>query len=257
MSAPPLMRPSRLPAGVGAAMSTRAGGVSAAPYGSLNLGAGVGDDPAAVAENRRRFIAALDQPAPRGVWLRQVHGVQVLRLEAGTPEHPEAPADAAWTSERRIACLVGAADCLPVLLASRDGAVVGAAHAGWRGLAAGVLEALVQAMAQGAGAAPGALQAWLGPCIGADEFEVGADVLQGFGVTPAPQSTTHFAWRPRPDGSPRWRADLRGLAAARLRALGVDTLEISDACTVQDGSRFFSFRRDGRSGRMVAAIWRR
>jgi polyphenol oxidase len=253
----PLIRPAQLPAGVGAAMSTRAGGVSEAPIDSLNLGAGVGDDPAAVAENRRRFVAALDDPAPRAVWLRQVHGIAVLRLGPGTPEHPDASADAAWTTERGIACLVGAADCLPVLLASDDGAVVGAAHAGWRGLAGGVVESLVLTMQQGAGVKPGQLHAWLGPCIGAQAFEVGAEVLQAFDVPAAAQSSAHFSYRPRPDGAARWRADLRALAGVRLRALGVQHIEASTACTVQEPSRFFSFRRDGRSGRMVAAIWRR
>lgn len=252
---PLLSAPWQVP-GVAAVMSTRAGGVSAAPFDRLNLGRSVGDDPLAVAENRRRFVATLAQRGARPVWLRQVHGRDVLRLEAGTPEHPEAAADAAWTTERGVACLVGAADCLPVLLAHRDGRVVGAAHAGWRGLAAGVVEALVAAMCQGGGVPPGELHAWLAPCIGPRRFEVGADVLAAFGVEPAPHDTPRFVHRPRADGSARWLCDLQGLAADRLHACGVSAIEATAQCTVEDASRFFSFRRDRISGRMAAAIWR-
>jgi YfiH family protein len=240
--------------GVGALMSTREGGVSAGPYASLNLGRGVGDAPEAVAENRRRFAAAL---GGRPVWLRQVHGTQVLHLTNATPEHPEAPADAAWTDRRGIACVVGAADCLPVLLAADDGRAVAAAHAGWRGLAGGVLEAAVAALGAGAGVVPARLAAWIGPGIGPAHFEVCADVLAAFGVPAAPGSEApHFRWHPRPDGAPRWRADLPALAAARLRAAGVGTVEAAAACTFSDASRFFSFRRDGVTGRMAAAVWR-
>lgn len=240
--------------GVGAVMSTRAGGVSAAPFDSLNFGRSVGDDPAAVAENRRRFAAAL---GVRLVWLRQVHGRDVLRLDAATPEHPETPADAAWTTERGIACLAGTADCLPVLLARRDGGVVGAAHAGWRGLAGGVVEALVAAIVEGSGTAPADLEAWLAPCIGPRRFEVGADVLEAFGVCPAPSDLPGFRYRPRADGEARWLCDLQGLAAARLRALGIDPVHVTPRCTVEEASGFFSFRRDRVTGRMAAAVWRR
>lgn len=252
-SLPLLAAPWSVP-GVGAAMSTRGGGVSAAPWDSLNLGAGVGDNPQAVAANRRRFVAALGGARP--VWLRQVHGKDVLRLDAATPEHPDAAADACWTSERGIACIVGAADCLPVLLARSDGAAVGAAHAGWRGLAAGVVEGLVEAICEGSGCRPAVLCAWLGPCIGPQRFEVGADVLQAFGTQPAPHDLPHFAFRPRADGSARWLADLQGLAAQRLRVMGVADVQATSACTASDASRFFSFRREGRTGRMAAAVWR-
>ena len=240
---------------VGAVMSTRCGGVSAAPWDSLNLGAAVGDDPGAVAENRRRFTAALAGARP--VWLRQVHGVAVLRLQPLTPEHPDAAADAAWTTERGLACVVGAADCMPVLVARRGGGAVGAAHAGWRGLAAGVVEGLVAAICEGAGCQPADLCAWLAPCIGPQAFEVGADVLEAFGVVPGPRDLPHFTYRPRADGSARWHADLQGLAAQRLRELGLAEVHATAACTYGDPSRFFSFRRDGRTGRMAAAIWRR
>lgn len=261
------------PPQVGALMSTRAGGVSTGALASLNLGRKVGDAPEAVAENRRRFVASLradgrgaagrgEAAAPaRPVWLHQVHGTHVLELDRRTPQHPETPADAAWTRTVGIACIVGAADCLPVLLAARDGRAVAAAHAGWRGLAAGVLETTVSALERGTGARPADLLVWLGPCIGARHFEVGADVLQAFGVAPDERNAEHFRFTPRPDGAPRWRADLRGLARQRLQDLGVGFIAVDGACTYEDESRFFSFRRDGQreprcaSGRMAAAIW--
>jgi YfiH family protein len=262
------------PANVGALMTTRAGGVSTGAWSSLNLGRSVGDEPAAVAENWRRFAASLRRadaaragtgPA-RPVWLHQVHGSHVLALDAHTPEHAPAPADAAWTSTPGVACVVGAADCLPVLLAARDGRAVAVAHAGWRGLAAGVLDHAVAALAAGAGVPPSQVLAWLGPCIGPWQFEVGADVLQAFGhevgheVGEAPAvDFDHFKFRPRPDGAPRWLADLQGLARARLQRLGLSSISADEACTFEEASRFFSFRRDGRgggaSGRMAAAIW--
>lgn len=234
-------------------MSTRQGGVSAEPWQSLNLGVAVGDEPAAVAQNRARFAAAL---GARPVWLRQVHGTQVLRLQADTPEHPAEPADAAWTTEPGIACTVQVADCLPVLLADPEGRAVAAAHAGWRGLAAGVLEATVAALHAGAGIRPDRLIAWLGPCIGPEAFEVGAEVLPAFGRVAHAHDQPAFRWAPRADASPRWRADLVALARERLLALGVTAIVADGACTVSDRSRFFSFRRDGRTGRLAAAIWR-
>lgn len=250
----PLLRPGwKMPTGAGAAMSLREGGVSAAPWAGLNLGAAVGDDPRAVAENRARFACAL---AARPVWLRQVHGAAVLELTATLPDPLSMPADAAWTREAGIACTVQVADCLPVLLALHDGSAVAAAHAGWRGLAGGVVEAAVRGLCDGCGAAPGDVQAWLGPCIGPRQFEVGAEVLQAFGVDPRPGGAPRFAWRPRGDGTARWRADLQGLAADRLTALGVRDVTAEPACTVEDASRFFSFRRDGITGRAAAAIWR-
>jgi len=250
------------PPGVRALMSTRGGGVSTGPGGalaSLNLGRSVGDAPEAVAENRRRFVASLrgsEDAAPvRPVWLHQVHGAHVLALDAASAEHPTTPADAVWTATPGVACMVGAADCLPMLFAARDGRAVAAAHAGWRGLAAGVLEATVAALAEGAGTRPADLQAWLGPCIGPRRFEVGADVLQAFGVAPRPLHQPGFAYAPRPDGDPRWRADLQGLARRRLQDLGIGLIAAEEACTYEDASRFFSFRRDPAGGRMAAAIW--
>jgi polyphenol oxidase len=238
------------PAGVGAVMSTRHGGVSTGPYASLNLGRSVGDDPAAVAQNRERFVAAVGVPT---VWLHLVHGARVLRITAANAQAAPPPADAAWTNERGIACVVQAADCLPVLFAVRDGSAVAAAHAGWRGLAGGVLQATVQALCDGTGAAPADVLAWLGPCIGPRQFEVGEDVLQAFGEG----SAAHFVSRTRADGSARWLADLPALARAHLAAAGVQDISGAPVCTFEGASRFFSFRRDGVTGRMAAAIWRR
>jgi hypothetical protein len=252
------------PAGVRALMSTRSGGVSAAPFDSLNLrppqlaglpGAAV-DGPSAVHENQRRFAAALGaQP----VWLDQVHGAEVLRLSADhlRPGMPLERADASVSTEPGIACTVLVADCLPVLLCDRQGRAVGAAHAGWRGLAGGVLDHTVAALCEAAGCAPADLLAWLGPCIGPAAFEVGADVLQAFGADPqalSPADAGLFRFSPRPDGSARWRADLASLARRRLAALGVVAVSGGAWCTVQAPARFFSFRRTPVTGRMAAGI---
>ncbi len=254
----PLLRPqwaAPLPLGVNAAMSLRQGGASTGPWAALNLGGACGDDPAHVAENRARFAAAL---GARPVWLRQVHGARVVQLDAASPGADLPAADAAWTRTPGIACTALVADCLPVLLAARGGQAVAAAHAGWRGLATGVLEATVQALQQGAGVAPADLLVWLGPCIGPQAFEVGADVLQAFGAPATQQDSLHFSYRPRPDGTPRWRADLQALARVRLLAAGVPAAAISSAtaCTWTEASDLFSFRRDGVTGRMAAAVWR-
>lgn len=237
------------PANVGALMSTRAGGVSRPPFDTLNLRppglrGDATDEPAAVLENQRRFAEALGA-AP--VWLDQVHGADVVRLEGPRTDHPRA--DAAVTTVPGVACCVLVADCLPVLFCDRVGRAVGAAHAGWRGLAAGVLERTAAAVAEAAGGAPGDLLAWLGPCIGPREFEVGAEVLAAF-----PGAERHFLYRPRPDGSERWRANLPGLARDRLAAAGVQQVSGGAWCTVEDGSRFFSFRRDRVTGRLAAGV---
>jgi polyphenol oxidase len=207
------------PAAVGAWMSTRRGGVSGAPWDSLNLGTAVGDDARAVAENRRRFNLRTGA-AP--LWLHQLHGKEVVRatralLGTGLPT-----ADASWTNEPGVACTVQVADCLPVLLAADDGRAVAAAHAGWRGLAGGVLEAALQALCSGVGIAAHQVHAWLGPCIGPRRFEVGADVLQAFGGDEA-------FFRPHGD---RWLADLPGLARLRLQRAGVQHVAGGSWCTV-------------------------
>jgi hypothetical protein len=280
----PLLRPCwPQPPGVGAAMSTRAGGRSRGPFDSLNLGVAVGDLAEAVAANRARFAQAL---GARPVWLRQVHGVVVRQLQHSRQlgslgrlgqlrgDRPDAiadpPADAAWTTATGVACTVQVADCMPVLLASRDGRAVAAAHAGWRGLSQGVLEATLLALREGAGVLPGELQAWLGPCIGPRSFEVGADVLAAFGVpADADQSAGvelaplfQRCELPGSDGRARWWADLPGLARARLLSLGLPPQAVFSAglCTVEQSSDFFSFRREHArglpTGRLAAAIWR-
>jgi len=237
---------------VGACMTTRAGGVSAPPWDRMNLGLLGGDAPDAVQANRESFAQAIGVTP---VFLRQVHGDRVVRLDADSAGAPVEAADASWTSEPGVACTVLVSDCLPVLLAAPQARAVGAAHAGWRGLSAGVVERCVHAVCGGASCEPRELVAWLGPCIGPAAFEVGADVLTAFGVEPAAASGSRFRYQPRADGDPRWRADLAGLARDRLAALGVSRVGGGTWCTVHDGSRFFSFRRDGVTGRMAAAVW--
>jgi YfiH family protein len=234
---------------VAALMSTRTGGVSTGIWRSLNLGGAVGDDAGAVAENRRRFEAALGVPA---VYLRQVHGTRAVQLPVAGAAHGEGiEADAAISTTPGTACTVLVADCLPVLFAAPEGRGVGAAHAGWRGLAGGVLEGTVAALCHVAACVPSELHAWLGPCIGPRQFEVGADVVDAFGGGP------RFLPRPRPDGAMRWLADLPGLARERLQAAGLASISGGTWCTVEEASRFFSFRRDGVTGRMAAAVWLR
>ncbi len=231
---------------IGALMTTRAGGVSAAPFDSLNLGRSAGDDPAAVDENRRRFEAALGVPTR---YLSQVHGARVARLTHA--ETASSEADAAITTQPGLACTMVVADCLPVLFAAPEARGVGAAHAGWRGLAGGVLEATVHALCEAAACEPRELVAWLGPCIGPRQFEVGVEVLDAFG----PAGASRFVPRPRPDGSPRWLADLPALARDRLHTAGVSQQSGGTWCTASDLSRFFSFRRDRVTGRMAAAVF--
>jgi len=237
---------------VGACATTRAGGVSAPPWDSMNLGLGSGDDVAAVQANRARFARAVGATP---VFLRQVHGARCVRIDAAMAQAEPEAADASWTSTPGVACTVLVSDCLPVLLAAPQGRAVGAAHAGWRGLSGGVVERCARAVCEAAACAPHELVAWLGPCIGPDAFEVGADVLEAFGVAPQRDSRPHFRYRPRADGDARWRADLAGLARARLSALGVQHVGGGRWCTVHERSRFFSFRRDGVTGRMAAAVW--
>jgi YfiH family protein len=249
---PALLRPSRWPEGCGALMTTRAGGVGTGPFATLNLRAQDGhpDDAVAVAENRRRFAATL---AAAPVFLEQVHGTRVVRLEAADAAHglPPPRADASISTVPGVACTVLVADCLPVLFATRDGRAVGAAHAGWRGLAGGVLEATVGALREAAHAAPEDIVAWLGACIGPGAFEVGDDVREAFEA----DETRHFRAAPPRDGRRKWLADLPALAMGRLRRLGLAEIEACGLCTVSDASRFFSFRRDALTGRLAAAVW--
>lgn len=244
------------PAHVQALCTTRAGGMSTGAYASMNLGDHVGDAPQAVAANRARLAAALRGPggAVRPVFLNQVHGAAVVQLGPGTPDRTAA--DGAWTTEKGVACTVLVADCLPVLLAAPDGRAVAAAHAGWRGLAGGVVEAALRAVCAAAHCEPGAVHCWLGACIGPRRFEVGADVLAAFGGDPAASDPLRFAPRGAADGTPRkWLANLPQLARDRLHAAGARHVAGTTCCTFEDRSRFFSFRRDGVTGRMAAAIW--
>ncbi|TWO67706.1 peptidoglycan editing factor PgeF [Caenimonas sedimenti] len=243
--------------GVRAACSLRTGGTSKPPYDSLNLGDHVGDDPEAVAENRRRFAAAL---SARPVFLKQVHGWNVARLNLESVDGTEA--DACITTQRGIACTIMVADCLPVLFADRGGKAVGAAHAGWRGLAGqggqGVLEALWTAywplVAPSATEAASVTQVWLGPCIGPEGFEVGPEVRDTFVASDA-GSVEMF----RPGTGGKWFADLAGLGRRRLERLGIAAIYGNDSapgwCTVSNPSRFFSHRRDRVSGRFAASVW--
>lgn len=228
------------PACVRALVTTRTGGASAGPYASMNLAAHVGDDPAAVAENRRRLRAHL--PAEPH-WLAQVHGSRVVRAEEAAAG---IEADAAFTRVTGRVCAVMTADCLPVLLCADDGSAVAVAHAGWRGLAGGVVEATVQAMATPASR----LLAWLGPAIGPLSFEVGDEVREAF-LAHAPESAAAFA--PKADG--KWLADLYRLARQRLNALGVSRVFGGGFCTYGEAERFYSYRREKTTGRMASLIW--
>ncbi len=234
---------------VGGVMTTRRGGISRSPFYSLNLRAQVGDDDAAVAHNRQ-LLARATGTVP--VYLNQVHGARVVTLSAAdaAPGAPVHTADASVTTAFGIACTVQVADCLPVLLAAPGG--VGAAHAGWRGLASGVLDATLHALCEAASCQPAEVQAWLGACIGPQRFEVGADVLQAFGANTDVPDLQRFA----PHTPGKWLANLPQLARDRLTQLGVGSISGGTWCTVEDASRFFSFRRDRITGRMAAAVWR-
>jgi hypothetical protein len=227
------------PAGVKACVTTRAGGVSLAPFDSLNLGDHVEDSPEAVLENRRRLTAAFAiQPA----WLRQVHGVVVVEADPGRI----AEADGSWTGTPGIACTAMTADCLPALFCNKSGTRVAAAHAGWRGLAAGVLEAAADSL----DAAPADVLVWLGPAIGPKAFEVGPEVREAF-MQQHPQTAQAFV----PSHNPgKFLADIYQLARLRLAARGITAVYGGGLCTVTD-LRFFSYRRSPRTGRFASLIW--
>ena len=235
------------PPAVRAAFTLRMGGVSAAPFDSLNLGAHVGDTDAAVTENRRRVRTQLRLPA-EPLWLEQVHGIEVADLDMASGHVSATPptADAVIARRAGNVCVMQVADCMPVLFAARDGRAVAAAHAGWRGLAAGVLEATVARLA----VAPAGLIAWLGPAIGPAHFEVGGEVRAAF-LAHDPAAAAAFSANSRG----RWQCDLSALARRRLSAAGVGAVFGGRWCTYADPARFFSYRRDGRCGRMAALIW--
>jgi hypothetical protein len=226
--------------GVKALVTTRQGGASGGAYATLNLGMHVGDNPDHVAQNRNKLLAMLPGE-PK--WLAQMHGTTVVAAHA---VHGVAEADAAWTDRRGVVCAVLVADCLPVLLCDRDGSVVAAAHAGWRGLAAGVIERTVEAMGK-----PGReLIAWLGPAIGAQAFEVGQEVRDAF-VSHSTHASAAFLRR----ANGQYLADIYALARQRLRDADVTAAYGGGFCTVNDSERFFSYRRDRTTGRMAALIW--
>lgn len=231
------------PARVRALSTTRAGGISVAPYSGLNLGDHVGDDPLAVAENRRRLSAGLPK-AP--AWLRQVHGVAVVDAARVAGMSGACEADAAFSRQAGAVCVVMTADCLPVLFCDRAGTVVAAAHAGWRGLAAGVLEATVAAMA----VPPAELLAWLGPAIGPQAFEVGGEVRDTFLARDAAAADAFV-----PAAGGKWLADLFLLARQRLAGIGVGAVYGGGVCTVSDSRHFYSHRRDRITGRMATLVW--
>jgi hypothetical protein len=229
------------PARVIAGTTCRTGGVSQGPYASLNLAAHVGDDPAAVATNRAR----LGLPAGPA-WLQQVHGTQVAVLEAGVvPGNLEA--DAAYSCTPGVICAVLTADCLPVLLCDSAGQEMAAVHAGWRGLQAGVIEAAVARFQ-----APGAqLMAWLGPAIGPHVYEVGDDVRRAFIEHESAAKQAFTVTHPG-----HWLMDIYQLARQRLLRQGIEQISGGDYCTYSDAQRFYSYRRDGITGRMATVIWR-
>lgn len=228
-----------VPARVKACVTTRAGGVSLAPFDSLNLGDHVGDDPGAVAENRRRLT---DRFAITPAWLQQVHGVAAVEADPAQV----ATADASWTATPGIACAAMTADCLPVLFCNRAGTRVAAAHAGWRGLANGVLEATLDSLE-----VPGdEILAWLGPAIGPQAFEVGPEVRDVF-IAQLPQAAQAFV---PSHNAGKFLADIYALARLRLAARGVTAVYGGGLCTVTD-PRFFSYRRNPRTGRFASLIW--
>lgn len=236
------------PAHIHALTTTRLDGVSEAPFDGLNLGDHVGDTPQAVARNRQLLLQALGlHKTPQ--WLSQVHGIEVV--EARADGHIR-PADGCWSDEAGLACIVMTADCLPVLMTDREGRRVAAAHAGWRGLVSGVLERTLACFPD-----PAQVQAWLGPAIGPLAFEVGDEVrtrfLQQTQAAPA-EIAAAFVPSPTHPGD-RWLADLYQLARIRLQAAGVSRISGGDYCTFTEQDYFYSYRRDGQTGRMASLIW--
>ena len=229
-----------------ALVTTRSGGVSTGARATLNLGAGIGDSDDAVAENRRRLLAFCPAP-PR--WMHQVHGTDVA-IHVAQREPAPAVADAAITCEHGVVCAVLTADCLPVVFAERRGGAVGIAHAGWRGLAAGVLERTVAELSA-VGAHAEDLVAWLGPAIGPAAFEVGAEVLAAFDAVD-PRAQTHTSCGVRPANGTPTSMGSRGNVSPRC---GVRNVSGGGFCTMTDATRFFSWRRDREGGRMAALVW--
>lgn len=248
----PLIRPVwAAPKGIHAAMTTRLGGVSTAPFDSLNLGYATADDRAAVTQNERLTAAALGVSDADIRWVYQVHGIDVHHAESLPENAPlgaaEIKGDAVVSHTPGLVCAVKVADCMPLLLAARDGSAVGAAHAGWRGLAAGVLERTVTALR----VAPDQLVAWMGPCIGAKAFEVGEEVRAAF-VAHDPLAAQYFV---PGTASGKFLCDMYAIARQRLRAIGVTDVAGGEYCTFNQADLFFSHRREPITGRMAAFVW--
>lgn len=239
------------PEHVHALVTTRAGGISAEPFNALNLGDHVGDDPVHVAANRSALAQALNQIAPAQApqWLKQVHGTRVITPPTDPAERavwiPEA--DAATTTQLGVPITVMTADCLPVFFTDREGSRVAVAHAGWRGLCDGILETTVAEFT-----APAAVIAWLGPAIGPTAFEVGAEVRATFMAIDA---QAELAFVPVPEKPGHWLGDLYQLARQRLARAGVTQISGGTHCTMTESASFYSYRRDGRTGRMASVIW--
>lgn len=246
-----VVQPARAWPGVRTFCTTRAGGLGTAPFDTFNLGLGAGDAPEVVLANRQLLNRALpSEPA----WLKQVHGVRVVDADdatifASNLNAPEADASVTTCSERVLAVLT--ADCLSVVLSDDRGLVLGAAHAGWKGLAAGVLEETLALMRLKQPKGTG-WRAWIGPGIGASAFQVGADVRDAFAVELALQPDLCVI---DPMVAERWRLDLAGLAQLRLHRMGVKEVELSQCCTVNNPKQFFSYRRDRQTGRMATVAW--
>lgn len=233
-----------LPVGVHAAVTVRDGGVSRGSYASLNPAAHVADDPAAVAENRQLIRQQLGLPS-EPVWLQQVHGIDVIKADQASGSTPPL-ADASYTDQAGSVCVVLTADCLPILFCSDDGERIAAAHAGWRGLQAGIIQQTLNALACAE------ISVWLGPAIGPQQFEVGDEVRQAFLDASAMHASAFAA-----AGQGKWLADIYRLARQQLHTLGIDRIYGGGLCTVSDAKRFYSYRRDGaNTGRMASLIWR-
>lgn len=243
-----------LPAHVGALATSRDGGVSRGPYddgkggGGLNLGLHCGDDPEAVRANRERLQDCLPG---RPAWIAQVHGADVVDACSVGPGQPVRTGDASVAAQAGVVCAILTADCLPVLFADLDGKVVGAAHAGWRGLAAGVLGETVRAM-RAAGA--GEITAWMGPAIGPEAFEVGEDVREAF-LAALPGEATRAAFKPKSDQPVKFWADMFTLARLMLARDGITRVHGGGLCTFSAPERFYSYRRDRVTGRQASLIW--
>jgi len=231
------------PAHIRAVTSTRQGGVSEAPFNSLNLGDHVDDAPEAVAANRQQLLTALDLDTPPQ-WLQQVHGTEVVEAR---PDGKVRTADACWSDQPGQGCIVMTADCLPVCFTDKAGSRVAVAHAGWRGLCNGILENTLAQFDN-----PAEVLVWLGPAIGLEAFEVGGEVREQFC---ARQAVADAAFRPVPSKDDKWLADIYQLARLRLQAAGVKSVHGGGFCTFHDSARFFSYRRESRTGRMATLIW--